>query len=123
VLASSMKAACLIIKASLVTIYNDVFDEHLFVFAAGLEKAFPSPLWIFVATTTANIVAVVRTFPAIVMSTSSTWRMLLRQSCKTCARVVKLINFVQNRFKSHDCAPFLSGALARIPLLGDPIAI
>ena len=36
-LASSMKAACLIIKASLVTIYNDVLDEHLFVFAAGLS--------------------------------------------------------------------------------------
>jgi uncharacterized BrkB/YihY/UPF0761 family membrane protein len=37
VLASNIKAACLIIKASLVTIYNDVFDEHLFVFAAGLS--------------------------------------------------------------------------------------
>ena len=34
---SSRKTAFLIIKASLVTIYNDVFDEHLFVFAAGLS--------------------------------------------------------------------------------------
>lgn len=32
-----MKAACLIIKASLITVYNDVFDEHLFVFAAGMS--------------------------------------------------------------------------------------
>src|SRR5579859_7882468 len=34
---SRTKPARLIIKASLVTIYNDVFDEHLFVFAAGLS--------------------------------------------------------------------------------------
>jgi len=32
---------------------------------------------------------------------------MLRQPFKTCAHVVKLINFVQNRFKSHDCAPFI----------------
>jgi hypothetical protein len=27
----------LMLKRSLVTIYNDVYDEHLFVFAAGLS--------------------------------------------------------------------------------------
>src|ERR1700694_1790043 len=31
------KAAWLTIKGSLITIYNDVYDEHLFVFAAGLS--------------------------------------------------------------------------------------
>jgi membrane protein len=31
------KAAWLTIKRSLITIYNDVYDEHLFVFAAGLS--------------------------------------------------------------------------------------
>ncbi len=34
------KAAWLTIKRSLVTIYNDVYDEHLFVFAAGLSYYF-----------------------------------------------------------------------------------
>ena len=33
--------------------------------------------------------------------------MMLGQSFKACAHVVKLINFVQNRFKSHDGAPFI----------------
>ena len=31
------EAAWLTIKRSLITIYNDVYDEHLFVFAAGLS--------------------------------------------------------------------------------------
>src|ERR1700680_4052298 len=35
-----MKAAWLTIKRSLITIYNDVYDEHLFVFAAGLSYYF-----------------------------------------------------------------------------------
>lgn len=34
------KAVCLTIKRSLVPIYNDVYDEHLFVFAAGLSYYF-----------------------------------------------------------------------------------
>ena len=34
------KAAWLTIKRSLITIYNDVYDEHLFVFAAGLSYYF-----------------------------------------------------------------------------------
>jgi len=40
VLALSVKAACLTITRWLITIYNDVFDEHLFVFAAGLSYYF-----------------------------------------------------------------------------------
>jgi membrane protein len=34
------KSAWLAVKASLITIYNDVYDEHLFVFAAGLSYYF-----------------------------------------------------------------------------------
>ena len=34
------KAAWLTIKGSLITLYNDVYDEHLFVFAAGLSYYF-----------------------------------------------------------------------------------
>ncbi len=34
-------------------------------------------------------------------------RMKLRQFLKTCADAMKLVNFVQNRFKSHGCAPFM----------------
>src|ERR1700694_5311794 len=34
------KAAWLTVKRSLITIYNDVYDEHLFVFAAGLSYYF-----------------------------------------------------------------------------------
>jgi uncharacterized BrkB/YihY/UPF0761 family membrane protein len=33
-------AAWLTLKRSLITIYNDVYDEHLFVFAAGLSYYF-----------------------------------------------------------------------------------
>jgi len=40
VLAVGGKAASLTIKRSLITIYNDVYDEHLFVFAAGLSYYF-----------------------------------------------------------------------------------
>ena len=39
-LASSAEAAWLTIKRSLITIYNDIYDEHLFVFAAGLSYYF-----------------------------------------------------------------------------------
>ncbi len=39
-LVSRVKAAWLTIKWSLITIYNDVYDEHLFVFAAGLSYYF-----------------------------------------------------------------------------------
>ena len=35
--APGIKAAWLTLKRSLITIYNDVYDEHLFVFAAGLS--------------------------------------------------------------------------------------
>ena len=35
-----VKAAWLTTKRSLITIYNDVYDEHLFVFAAGLSYYF-----------------------------------------------------------------------------------
>jgi len=34
------KSAWMAVKASLITIYNDVYDEHLFVFAAGLSYDF-----------------------------------------------------------------------------------
>jgi membrane protein len=40
VLTSDVEAAWLTIKRSLITIYNDVYDEHLFVFAAGLSYYF-----------------------------------------------------------------------------------
>jgi membrane protein len=40
VLAIGKRAAWLTIKRSLITIYNDVYDEHLFVFAAGLSYYF-----------------------------------------------------------------------------------
>jgi membrane protein len=40
VLTLGVKAAWLTIKRSLITIYNDVYDEHLFVFAAGLSYYF-----------------------------------------------------------------------------------
>jgi membrane protein len=40
VLATGKKAAWLTIKRSLITIYNDVYGEHLFVFAAGLSYYF-----------------------------------------------------------------------------------
>ena len=36
-LASSARAASLTMKQSLTTLYNDVYDKHLFVFAAGLS--------------------------------------------------------------------------------------
>ncbi len=39
-LAIGNKAAWLTVKRSLITIYNDVYDEHLFVFAAGLSYYF-----------------------------------------------------------------------------------
>ena len=39
-LAIGKRAAWLMIKRSLATIYNDVYDEHLFVFAAGLSYYF-----------------------------------------------------------------------------------
>ena len=39
-LASSAEAAWVTIKRSLITIYNDIYDEHLFVFAAGLSYYF-----------------------------------------------------------------------------------
>src|SRR6202022_2166008 len=40
VLTSGGKAVWLTIRRSLITIYNDVYDEHLFVFAAGLSYYF-----------------------------------------------------------------------------------
>jgi membrane protein len=40
VLALGVPGAWLTIKRSLITIYNDVYDEHLFVFAAGLSYYF-----------------------------------------------------------------------------------
>jgi uncharacterized BrkB/YihY/UPF0761 family membrane protein len=40
VLRSGVEAAWLTIKRSLITIYNDAYDEHLFVFAAGLSYYF-----------------------------------------------------------------------------------
>jgi membrane protein len=40
VLTSGVEAAWLTIKRSLITMYNDVYDEHLFVFAAGLSYYF-----------------------------------------------------------------------------------
>jgi membrane protein len=40
VLGEDKKSAWLTIKRSLITIYNDVYDEHLFVFAAGLSYYF-----------------------------------------------------------------------------------
>jgi len=40
VLALGVQAVWLTFKRSLITIYNDVYDEHLFVFAAGLSYYF-----------------------------------------------------------------------------------
>jgi len=40
VFASDEQGAWLTIKRSLIVIYNDVYDEHLFVFAAGLSYYF-----------------------------------------------------------------------------------
>jgi membrane protein len=40
VVALGVQGAWLTIKRSLITIYNDVYDEHLFVFAAGLSYYF-----------------------------------------------------------------------------------
>jgi membrane protein len=40
VLALGVQAAWLTIKRSLITIYSDIYDEHLFVFAAGLSYYF-----------------------------------------------------------------------------------
>jgi uncharacterized BrkB/YihY/UPF0761 family membrane protein len=40
VLAIGKKAGWLTVKRSLITIYNDIYDEHLFVFAAGLSYYF-----------------------------------------------------------------------------------
>src|SRR5579859_3166159 len=40
VLAIGKKAAWVTVKRSLITIYNDIYDEHLFVFAAGLSYYF-----------------------------------------------------------------------------------
>jgi uncharacterized BrkB/YihY/UPF0761 family membrane protein len=40
VLTLGVKAAWLTIKRSLITIYKDVYDEHLFVFAAVLSYYF-----------------------------------------------------------------------------------
>ena len=40
VLSVGKKAVWLTVKRSLITIYNDVYDEHLFVFAAGLSYYF-----------------------------------------------------------------------------------
>ena len=39
-LAENKKSAWLTSKRWLITIYNDVYDEHLFVFAAGLSYYF-----------------------------------------------------------------------------------
>ena len=39
-LALRVEKAWLTLKRSLVTIYNDIYDEHLFVFAAGLSYYF-----------------------------------------------------------------------------------
>jgi membrane protein len=39
-LTAHKKAAWVTVKRSLITIYNDVYDEHLFVFAAGLSYYF-----------------------------------------------------------------------------------
>jgi hypothetical protein len=58
-------------------------------------------LGFLVATSTANIVAVPRTFPAIVMSASDTGGYCFRQSLKTCADIVELVDFVKDRFKTH----------------------
>jgi membrane protein len=40
VLTLGMEAAWLTLKRSLITLYNDVYEEHLFVFAAGLSYYF-----------------------------------------------------------------------------------
>jgi uncharacterized BrkB/YihY/UPF0761 family membrane protein len=40
VLTSRVRIVRLTTKRSVITIYNDVYDEHLFVFAAGLSYYF-----------------------------------------------------------------------------------
>jgi hypothetical protein len=39
--------------------------------------------------------------------------MLVRQPFKTCADAMKLVDFVQNRFKSHGFAPFIGAKRGR----------
>src|SRR6478672_11292609 len=40
VLATHKKATWLMVKQLLITIFNDIYDKHLFVFAAGLSYYF-----------------------------------------------------------------------------------
>ena len=61
---------------------------------------------IFVATSTSNNVAVLRTLPEMVMSASETNGMLLRQRVQTVTHVVELLNFVQNRNRIHEVHGF-----------------
>ncbi len=56
--ASGVKAAWLTLKRSLMTIYNDVFDEHLFVFAAGLSYYFVLSLFPLLVTIASLLVYV-----------------------------------------------------------------
>jgi membrane protein len=56
--ASGVKAAWLTLKRSLMTIYNDVFDEHLFVFAAGLSYYFVLSLFPLLVTIASLLVDV-----------------------------------------------------------------
>ena len=56
--ASGAKAASLTLKRSLMTIYNDVYDEHLFVFAAGLSYYFVLSLFPLLVTIASLLVYV-----------------------------------------------------------------
>jgi len=67
-------------------------------------------LRLLVATRTANIVAVPRTFPAIVMSALTLADVAL-PALKTCADVVELFDFVQDRFKNHRYTALAYGSL------------
>jgi len=58
-------------------------------------------LGLLIAATTANTVAVFRTFPEIVLSASCDGRILLRQSLETRTDALEMIDFVDDRFKAH----------------------
>jgi hypothetical protein len=62
-----------------------------------------------VSTSTANTVAVVRTFPAMDMSASDTGKWCSANPYNTITRQIQLINFGHNRFKSHGSASFRGG--------------
>lgn len=77
--------------------FNKNSDEPIQAFAGSN----PESGAIFVATSTPNNVAVLRTLPEMVMSAYEHEGMLPRQRVKAVTHVVELSNFVQNRLRMH----------------------